>query len=101
MKSDLSDKVLIIPDDMAPEALMAYVATGAVPPGARVEDIEVWMARGRVPDCDCGLLQCQCALIRPHARECLFRRSILSVFDVGILDCSCGLLADRDPVHVE
>jgi hypothetical protein len=84
------DKILIVQPDVSPEALQAYVETGALPDGAYEEDIHAWMARGRVPDCDCELMQCVCAEARGHAKSCAYRLSISCPFDLGILACDCS-----------
>lgn len=49
-----------------------------------------WSSRGRVSDCDCDLLQCQCVEIRQHKPDCERRLSITSPIDFGLFDCTCG-----------
>lgn len=85
------EDILIVPPDVDIGQLGDFVlGKGPLPERCYVEPIEVWMARGRVPDCDCGLLQCACVQIRPHAKLCAFRLSITSPVDVGHMDCDCG-----------
>lgn len=41
-----------------------------------VNSIEAYMARGRVPDCTCELIQCVCAEARKHEKGCRFRQAM-------------------------
>ena len=47
-----------------------------LPQGVMVEPVEDFMARGRAPDCDCGLIQCTCVTVRVHVMDCQLRRSM-------------------------
>ena len=47
-----------------------------LPPGVTVEPLEDFMARGRAPDCDCGLIQCACARAREHTKDCAYRKAL-------------------------
>lgn len=86
----MQDKILIIPPDVSLAELGDYAMKGGpVPSRAYEEDFEEWTARGRVPDCDCGLLQCACEAIRPHQKSCAFRLSITSPVDFGPMECDC------------
>lgn len=42
------------------------------------EDEEEYLARGRVADCDCQMLQCVCVEARKHKPECRWRTAILA-----------------------
>lgn len=55
----------------------------------RTEPLKDWMARGRVPDCDCGLLQCQCTVIRQHKPKCMLRLSITAPWNAAPEPCTC------------
>ena len=59
-----------------------------VSPG-RVEEttLEELASRGRVADCDCGLISCACEEARTHEPECRFRKALTSA--VGI-ECEHG-----------
>lgn len=90
MCTDDEETILIIPPDVDVYALGEHVMHGEpIPPRCHYESLKEWMARGRVDDCDCGLMQCVCISIRPHTPECAFRLSLTSVIDVGILECDC------------
>lgn len=85
------DEILIIPPDVDVAALGAFILEGGpMPEGCHREPFAEWTARGRLPDCDCDLLQCACDVIRPHQPDCSFRLSITSPVDVGPMDCDCG-----------
>lgn len=75
-------KVLHVPETVSPEALMAYVETGELPEGSTEEPIEDFMARGRVKDCDCGLLQCACLEARKHKKSCRHRLALICPVEV-------------------
>jgi hypothetical protein len=57
-------------------ALRGYLDTGVIPEGFHVEDYATFSARGRVADCDCGMIQCVCTQARQHKKECKFRRAL-------------------------
>lgn len=71
-----------------------------LPPGVTAEPLEDFMARGRVDDCDCGLIQCECVRARAHTKDCKFRKALTCVigfecdhgFDVcpECDACDCG-----------
>ncbi len=75
-------KVLHVPETVSPEALMAYVETGALPEGSVEEPIEDFMARGRVEDCDCDMIECVCTLVRPHKKRCRYRIALICPVEV-------------------
>jgi hypothetical protein len=72
MRPDLPE-VLVIKEGTSAEALGAYLQGGPMPEGAHGETYEELAARGRVPDCDCQLIQCVCPQARPHVKECRYR----------------------------
>ena len=89
--------------DAALRGLNQYVETGVVPDGANItlEDFKTWTARGRLEDCDCGLLQCACAEARQHKKECVYRLALTCAIPIEceehkrdvcpICDlCTCG-----------
>jgi len=51
-----------------------------------IVDQEEFMARGRVADCDCGLISCVCEEARKHKPECRFRKA---------LTCAVGISCDE------
>jgi len=71
------NKVVTVPEDVDPGTLAKFIfEDGPLPPGGRVEGVETFMARGRVEDCDCELIQCVCAIARQHAEDCKFRKAL-------------------------
>jgi hypothetical protein len=89
----LADDILIVPSDVDVAEMGEFLlGRGPLPERCYVEPIAVWMARGRVSDCDCDLLQCECEQIRSHSKGCAFRLSITSVVDVGCMECDCGVI---------
>jgi len=46
--------------------------------GVAIEDEETFLARGRVKDCDCQMLQCVCTEVRQHKPECRWRMALLA-----------------------
>jgi hypothetical protein len=74
------EKILIVGPDVAQavQDVKTYVASGmtVVPETAREEDLDAFMARGRVPGCTCGQITCVCALLHGHADTCRYRRSV-------------------------
>jgi hypothetical protein len=75
-------KVLHVPETVSPEALMAYVETGALPEGSVEEPIEDFMARGRVKDCDCDMIECVCLQIRQHKKRCPYCVALICPVEV-------------------
>ena len=51
--------------------------------GFIMESEEVWMARGRVPDCDCQLLQCVCVEKRQHKEGCQYRLALTCAIPIA------------------
>lgn len=87
---DTEETILIVPPDVDLAALGKHVLEGGpVPDRCRVRSLAEWMADGRVEDCDCGLLQCECVVIRQHEEGCSFRLTITSPVDVGPMECDC------------
>lgn len=73
------DKILLITPDVNLDELKDYIEDkGPLPAGARLEDWETHTARGRVADCDCGLIYCECTRIRMHVEGCGLRTALLS-----------------------
>lgn len=73
----MDDKVVIVPADVDPGALAEFMFNnGPAPQGTRVESAREFMARGRVEDCDCEMIQCVCVLARQHDKDCKFRRAL-------------------------
>jgi hypothetical protein len=56
-------------------------------------DEKEYLARGRVPDCDCQMIQCVCVEARQHDRECRWRKAITA--PVGF-ECEHGLEECRE-----
>lgn len=95
--------VLVVPPDVDLVQLGAYALEGGpVPDGAVEMDFETFTAIGRVPDCDCGMIQCVCEEARRHLPECQRRKAITCAVEVTCgphgLDvcptcdpCGCGL----------
>ncbi len=78
---DDSNQVLLVPSNVDAAQLAAYVAgEGPLPDGARLEDYDTFTARGRVQDCDCGLIVCECVRIRQHEEGCMLRSALRSPF---------------------
>ena len=79
------------------QAAMPGLAKGDItladplPPGVVAEPVEDFMARGRAPDCDCGLVQCVCVRARTHAEDCGFRKA---------LTCAIGFECDAHQLEV-
>lgn len=57
-------------------AAVAYAQKGVVLPNAHVEDPKTFMQCGRVPDCDCRLIECVCLVARQHKAKCQFRKAL-------------------------
>ncbi len=66
---------------------------------------EEYTAMGRVPDCDCQLIQCVCAQARQHAKECRYRVALTCAIPItceahhedvcSVCDpCTCILIAN-------
>jgi hypothetical protein len=72
MKKSHSE-VLVISYDTTAEELQAYYDGGAKPKGVKGESFEEFLSRNKLPDCDCGLPQCVCAIARGHKEDCVFR----------------------------
>jgi hypothetical protein len=51
-------------------------------------DMESFLARGREPNCDCGLIECACLAIRGHTKECRFRFAMTAPV---LFECEHGL----------
>jgi hypothetical protein len=56
-----------------------------------IDSEEEFLARGRVPDCDCGIIQCCCTEARQHGPMCHWRIALL---------CPFGLPCDPHGVDV-
>jgi hypothetical protein len=52
-----------------------------------VQDFDDFAARGRVPDCNCGLIICVCLQVRPHKLYCMYRKSMTCPVAIP---CDCG-----------
>lgn len=66
--------VVVVPEDVNIDELGEFLSgNGPIPAGSYLESYEKFSARGRVEDCDCGLIQCACAQTRPHDQDCSFR----------------------------
>lgn len=101
------DLVLTVPPTVTAEEILAWVETGVLPAGATVAPYEVFAARGRLPDCDCQLIQCVCATKREHDQGCRFRRALTCPIGIAcephgedvcpVCDpCTCGV-PQEDP----
>jgi hypothetical protein len=75
--------------DAACSQVRSYIDTGVVQDGASIveEDYETFSARGRVPDCDCGLIQCACAEARKHKVGCRYRTALTCAIPI---ECDHG-----------
>jgi len=68
------------------------------------EDEKEWVARGRVPDCDCQMLQCRCQEARQHKPECRWRKALLAPIGFecephGLEECpTCDACSCKDIV---
>ncbi len=58
--------------------------------------IEAHMARGRVPDCDCGLIECCCTAARAHKEGCRLRLAMTCAIEVTC-DHGLGVCSECDP----
>lgn len=98
--------VLDAPSTVTADELVAWIETGTLPPGATVLPYEAFIARGRLPDCDCGLVQCGCLRKREHVESCRFRRALTCPIGVTCKHgedicpecdpCTCGV-PQEDP----
>lgn len=69
---------LVVPEDVDIEQLVLYTqGEGPVPDRAEAMTTEELLARGRVENCTCGLIQCACETVRPHKEDCRFRKAVL------------------------
>jgi hypothetical protein len=66
----LTRKDMTADDPMIVEAKAMLEALGHT---VVFQDEEEYFAQGRVPDCDCMLLQCVCTEVRPHQKTCRYR----------------------------
>ena len=79
LRDDLPD-VLVVPEGTPARDVTNYLrCDGPVPEGGETMTLEAFLARGRLTDCDCGLLVCACLELRPHAKLCGFRRARTNV----------------------
>jgi len=69
-------EVLVVPESTTPDQLADYVTGGSFPVGATIMTLDELMARERVEDCNCGLIQCICQQARQHKEDCLLRLSM-------------------------
>ncbi len=102
----MSNEVLMVRADNAVEAIAAYMEGRPLPEGAYLEDFEVYAARGRVPNCTCGLIECLCTQIAGHTDHCRFKVSALSPVcfpcehDLDVCatctPCTCGFTAEKE-----
>ena len=67
--------IIVLDDDDAPDEFVVDLQGMFEVMGLEVlvENETTFLARGRVVDCDCQLLQCVCAEARRHAKECRYR----------------------------
>lgn len=70
------ETITIVPETVDPVDLVNYFLGGPLPPDCQIVDLEEFMARGRPPDCDCGLIICVCERARAHQRGCPFRKAL-------------------------
>ena len=85
LKSESTEDV-----EAACRQLQSYIDTGVVPDGGTivVEDYDTYAARGRVPDCDCELIQCVCTEARKHKVGCDYRLAMTCAIPV---ECDHGV----------
>lgn len=61
------------------------------------EDEKEWMARGRVADCDCQLLQCVCTEARKHKPDCRFRIALTCAIPIECEEHKFDVCPTCDP----
>lgn len=64
-------------------------------------EFKEFAARGRVPDCDCELIQCVCAEARQHKKYCRFRRSMTCAIPIDCDDHHFDVCPVCDPCTCE
>lgn len=95
-------KVLVVSPEVDLVELGEHMVNGGPQPaGSHYESFEEFTARGRVKDCDCGLIECVCAQVRPHKPTCRYRVSMTCAVPISCDHgfetcpecdrCDCGL----------
>lgn len=78
--------VLVVAEGTTAESLWLHFNEGVLPEGGVEMTMAEFEAMGRLPDCDCQLIQCACAVARLHDVSCVHRKA---------LTCAIGVPCDE------